>query len=86
MIEPFFDKIDLGGIPEEYIENEQPNTRYDLRSKFVLPDVVDVMVYEMSPMTEDEVYMLQKLRLSIPYYEPGIYEMGSLKIEIRKGV
>lgn len=85
-IEPFFDKIDLGTIPEDYIENEQKNTRYDLRSKFVLTDIVDVMVYEVQPMTDDDIYTLQKLRLSIPYYEPGEYQVGSLKIEIRKGV
>jgi hypothetical protein len=85
-VEPFFDKIDLGTIPEDYIENEQKNTRYDLRSKFVLTDIVDVMVYEVQPMTDDDIYTLQKLRLSIPYYEPGEYQVGSLKIEIRKGV
>jgi hypothetical protein len=85
-IEPLFDKIDLGTIPEDYIENEQKNTRYDLRSKFVLTDIVDVMVYEVQPMTDDDIYTLQKLRLSIPYYEPGEYQVGSLKIEIRKGV
>jgi hypothetical protein len=85
-VEPFFDKIDLGTIPEDYLENEQKNTRYDLRSKFVLTDIVDVMVYEMSPMTDEDIYVLQKLRLSIPHYEPGEYKVGSLKIEIRKKV
>jgi hypothetical protein len=44
------------------------------------------MVYEVQPMTDDDIYTLQKLRLSIPYYEPGEYQVGSLKIEIRKGV
>lgn len=85
-IEPLFDKIDLGVIPEDYIKNEQENTRYDLRSKFVLTDMVDVVVYEVQPMDDNDIYTLQKLRLSIPYYEPGEYQVGSLKIEIRKGV
>ncbi len=85
-VEPFFDKIDLGMIPEDYLENEQKNTRYDLRSKFVLTDVVDVMVYELSPMTDEDIYVLQKLRLSIPHYPPGEYKIGSMKIEIKKGV
>lgn len=49
-MEPFFDKIDLGTIPEDYINNEQKNTRYDLRSKFVLTDDVDVMIYEVKPL------------------------------------
>lgn len=85
-IEPFFDKIDLGIIPEDYLENEQKNTRYDLRSKFVLADIVDVMIYELNPMTDEDIYVLQKIRLSIPYYEPGEYKVGNLQIEIRKGV
>ena len=85
-IEPYFDKIDLGLIPDDYIANEQPNTRYDLASKFVMTDVVDVMIYEMSPMTEEDIYTIRKLRLSIPHYEPGEYEVGSLRIEIKRGV
>jgi GT2 family glycosyltransferase len=83
-MEPFFDKIDLGTIPDEYIKNEQKNTRYDLRSKFVLTDDVDVVIYEISPFTTDDIYTLHKIRLSIPYYEPGEYEIGNMKIEIKK--
>jgi GT2 family glycosyltransferase len=83
-IEPFFDKINLGYIPENYLLIEQPNTRYDLKSKFVLTDTVDVMVYEINPMTDNDIDTLKKLRLSIPYYEPGEYIIGSMKIEIKK--
>lgn len=83
-IEPFFDKINLGIIPENYFLSEQPNTKYDLKSKFVLTDTVDVMIYELSPFTDEDIYTLRKLRLSIPYYEPGEYIIGSMKIEIRK--
>lgn len=82
-IEPYFDKINLGKIPEEYIKNEQPNTNYDIRSKFLLTDVVDVMVYETSPMTDEDMYMINKLRLSIPHYEPGEYQIGNLLIDIK---
>ena len=85
-IEPFFDKINVGSIPEEYIVNEQPRTRYDLRSKFLLTDIVDVMIYEKEPFTKDDIYLLNKLRLSIPYYEPGEYESGNMVIEIKKGL
>ena len=84
-IEPFFDKIDLGEIPTEYIQNEQPRTNYDLRSKFTLTNDVDVMLYEVAPLTDSDIYTIHKLRLSIPHYEPGIYEAGSLRIEIKKG-
>lgn len=83
-IEPYFDKIDLGTIPEEYISNEQKNTRYDLRSKFTLTDTVDVMIYEVNPFTDEDMYVLNKIRLSLPHYEPGDYEVGNMKIVIKK--
>ena len=83
-LEPFFDKINLGEIPEDYIQNEQPNTNYDLRSKFTMTNTVDVMVYETTPFTDDDAYMFTKLRLSIPYYEPGEYQIGNMMIEIKK--
>lgn len=83
-IEPFFDKIDLGEIPDDYIQNEQPNTNYDLRSKFTLFDTSDVIIYEIKPFTDEDIYSLYTLRLSIPQYEPGEYEMGNMKIEIKK--
>ena len=85
-IEPFFDKIDLGTIPEEYIGNEQKNTQYDLRSKFTLVDTVDVMIYEIAPFTDEDLYLLYTLRVSIPHYEPGEYEIGNMKIVIKKGL
>jgi GT2 family glycosyltransferase len=85
-IEPFFDKIDLGTIPEDYIQNEQKNTRYDLRSKFTLTDTVDVVINEVEPFTNVDIMNLQKLRLSIPYYEPGEYHSGNMLIEIKKGL
>jgi GT2 family glycosyltransferase len=85
-VEPFFDKIDLGAIPEDYILNEQKNTRYDLRSKFTLPETVDVMIYETSPFTDEDIYTLHRLRLSIPYYETGQYNIGNMTIEIKKGL
>ena len=85
-IEPYFNKIDLGKIPEEYIKNEQPNTNYDIRSKFILTDVVDVMVYETSPMTDEDMFTINKIRLSIPHYEPGEYQIGNLLVEIRNKV
>ena len=35
-------------------------------------------------MTDNDIDTLKKLRLSIPYYEPGEYIIGSMKIEIKK--
>jgi hypothetical protein len=83
-IEPFFDKINLGTIPDDYINNEQKNTRYDLRSKFTLVDTVDVMIHEVSPFTDEDLYLLRVLRLSIPEYEPGEYQIGNMLIDIKK--
>ena len=85
-IEPYFDKINLGKIPESYIENEQPNTNYDLRSKFTLTDIVDVMIYETSPFEEEDIHVLNKIRLSIPHYEVGEYQIGNMTIEIRNKI
>lgn len=85
-VEPYFDKINLGKIPEEYIKNEQSNTNFDLRSKFVMFDSVDVMIYETSPMTDEDMYTINKIRLSIPHYEPGEYQIGNLLVEIRNKV
>jgi hypothetical protein len=83
-MEPFFDKINMGSIPDDYIQKEQPNTRYDLRSKFTLTNTVDVMVYELNPFTDEDIYLLYNLRVSLPYYEPGDYEVGNMKIVIKK--
>ena len=83
-VEPFFDKINMGSIPDDYIQKEQPNTRYDLRSKFTLTNTVDVMVYELNPFTDEDIYLLYNLRVSLPYYEPGDYEVGNMKIVIKK--
>lgn len=85
-IEPFFDKIEMGEIPNDYIREEQLNTRYDLRSKFTLTNTVDVMIYEKEPFTNEDLYLLHTLRVSIPHYEPGEYEVGNMKIEIRRGL
>lgn len=85
-VEPFFDKIKMDVIPMDYIETEQKNTKYDLRSKFTLTDVVDVMIYETNSFNSDDISVLQKLRLSIPYYEPGEYQIGNMLIEIKREI
>ena len=85
-VEPYFNKIDLGRIPNEYITNEQPNTNYDLRSKFILTDTVDVMIYETGPIDDDDIYTINKIRLSIPHYEVGEYQIGNLLVEIRNKI
>jgi hypothetical protein len=82
-IEPFFDKIDLGEIPEEYISEEQKNTRYDLKDKFTHTELVDVLVTEIKPMTDKDIQLLFVLRVTLPQYEVGEYTIGNFKIEIK---
>ena len=83
----YFDKLYLGGTtPTEYIANEQPNTNYDLRSKFLLTDMVDVTIIETEPMNEEDLHVINKIRLSIPHYDVGEYQIGNLKIIIKKKV
>ena len=84
--EPFFDKINLGEIPNDYVENEQKNTNYDLRSKFTLTDDVDVEIIEVAPFTDEDIQTLLMLRISIPHYEPGEYETGNMKIIIKRKI
>lgn len=85
-LEPFFDKIDLGEIPEEYITENQPKTNYDLRTKFVLTDAVDVMIYEDGEFSAEDLMILYRLRLSIPHYDIGEYKTGNMRIEIRNKI
>jgi len=84
--EPFFDKINLGEIPNDYINNEQKNTNYDLRSKFILTDDVDVEIIEEAAFTDEDIQTLLMLRISIPHYEPGDYETGNMKINIKRKI
>jgi hypothetical protein len=44
------------------------------------------MVYETSPFNSSDIDVLTKLRLSIPYYEPGEYQIGNMLIEIKKEI
>ena len=80
--EPYFDKINLGYIPEEYIKTEQKHTIVDLKSKFLDTDDVDVMIH-ISSFTPSDGENLSKIRLVLSDYEPGFYEVGNLKIEIK---
>jgi GT2 family glycosyltransferase len=83
LYEPFFDKIDIGFVPTEYINMEQNNSTYDLASKFENFDSVDVVISDLNQLTPDDIQLLFSLRLSLPQYEPGDYQVGNLKISIK---
>ncbi len=82
-VEPFFDKINLGEIPNDYIEKQQLNTNYNLKSKFEDTNSVDVMVYENEPITKKDMELLLVLRLAVSHYEVGEYNVGNFRIEIK---
>lgn len=84
LYEPFFDRIDLGMIPNEYIELEQKNSTYDLLSKFEDVGGMDVIITNDAPLTSEDVQILFTLRFSLPQYAPGQYSVGNLKININK--
>lgn len=83
-IEPYFDKIKCTFDYNTYIAEEQKYTNYDLNSKFLMCDFVDVVVYEKNFITEEDYQNIQSLRLILPKYEIGTYEIGNLIIEIKK--
>jgi hypothetical protein len=85
-VEPFFDKIDLDEIPNDYIDKEQPNTNYNLKNKFEDVNSVDVMVYEIEPMTNKDMELLLVLRLVVSQYEIGQYKIGNFTINIKNKI
>ena len=62
---------------------EQNNSTYDLASKFEDFDSVDVVISDLTQLTSDDVQLLFSLRLSLPQYTPGEYQVGNLKITIK---
>ena len=84
LYEPFFDKINVEQLPSDYIEREQANSTYDLTDKFANFDVVDVELSNLTELKPEDIQILYTLRLSLPQYEPGEYQVGNFKITIKK--
>jgi GT2 family glycosyltransferase len=82
ILEPFFDKIVTKDSPEEYIISEQLTTRYDIRTKFEDVLNVDARITCENELTNDDVNMLMNIRVDLPKYEQGIYQIGNLIINI----
>jgi GT2 family glycosyltransferase len=83
LLEPFFDKIDLGMVPQGYIDDEQSTTRYDLKSKFENVNDVDVMISLNSPLTQEDFNTIVTLQVILSNYDPGHYNTGNLSILIK---
>ena len=82
-LEPFFDKINVSSLPNNYIESEQPYTSTNLREKYINTNDVDVMVHIDKFATNVDYDNLIKLRLILSDYSSGTYEIGNMKIEIK---
>lgn len=82
LLEPFFDKIDIETIPQDYIDNEKQFTRYDLKSKFENVDDVDVKVFVTDELTQEDFNVINVIRVSLGGYGPGLYEYGNIKLLI----
>ena len=83
-LEPFFDKISIGGDVTSYIESEQTKTRYDLKSKFEGIEDCDVVITMNVNLDEATYDSIMLLRHIIPTYGKGIYQYDNLTIEIKR--
>ena len=82
LLEPFFDKIEINEIPQDYIDHEKKFTRYDLKSKFEDVDNVDIKVFVGDILTQDDFNVINTIRVSMDEYSPGLYEYGNLSLLI----
>lgn len=86
-LEPYFDKIKaLCPLDDDFIEKKQEKTNCNIKSKFTFVDEVDVMVIQEGKLTDEDYRTINKLRLSIPHYEPGEYSNGNFTIIINNKV
>jgi len=83
-LEPFIDKIKTDEIPEDYILDLQPTTRFDLKSKFENTDDVDVVLSYGEVLTMDDLNIIRKIRMDLPKYEIGTHQIGNWIVEIKK--
>lgn len=91
MLEPWCDhiQIDLNQhIIDRYIEFEQPNTKFNLKERInnvkTLPDII--VQLDASKLSGDDwtnLYNLSEI-ISGSCDEPGDYELGNLKINVRE--
>ena len=86
ILEPFFDKLITHESPAQYIETEQQTTRYNIQSKFDDALNVDAMISYKGELTETDVNMLINIRVDLPKYEIGKYEIGNLIIDIKNQI
>lgn len=89
-LEPWFDKIEVDLDPhiiDRYIEFEQLNTKFNLRERInsttKLPDII--VECDGSKLTSEDFQCLYNLSeiITNSCKEPGEYELGNLKVNVR---
>jgi GT2 family glycosyltransferase len=86
ILEPFVNKIKTDDIPEDYISETQPNTRFDLKSKFENTDDVDVILSYGDILTIDDLFLIKTLQLDLLKYEIGIHKIGNWVVEVKNKI
>jgi GT2 family glycosyltransferase len=86
-LEPFFDKISCDNLLyQTFYKNEQINTNFNLIDKKKSLEDCDVIVIVSSNLTNEDFMNLTKLRLIIPNYNIGNYQVNNLKIIIKNKI
>lgn len=85
--EPFFDQLQVDCDIAQYIQNEQPNTSFDLQKKFVQELSTDVIV-EFNPAVgniQEFQYIVNNIEEIMDNVEDdSVYEFGTIKIIVNK--
>lgn len=83
-LEPCFDKIYTPFNFDEYIKLEQPNTKFDLKTKFISNTTdsidTDIVIKLNNIITLEDIDTIHKSRLLPLYYQKGKYVVGNLEI------
>jgi mannose-6-phosphate isomerase class I len=71
---------------KEYIDSEQPTTRYNLTSKFEDVDNVDVRITHINELTQEDLNLLSTIRLNVATLEPGQYTSNNIVIDVKNKI
>lgn len=82
-LEPFFDKINCNQmLIDDYINEEQKNTNYNLQEKFGDLNECKVVVEIPNKLRNEDFEYLFKLQFVLPQYETGVYKLGEMRLRI----
>jgi hypothetical protein len=89
VLEPWCNDVYIDIIPDQYIWNEQPNTKFDLLMRIhdiQIPKINDILVtIDGSKFTNEDFYVIQELATIIQQTnECGEFELVNLNVQINK--